>query len=82
MQSLLDHGEYPHSDNDGDHVSLISHHVDVIEAEEYGLCLLYSLSRHGVRVLERRVDHDHTDDGSQIGVRPEGFRRGECDQDL
>ena len=82
MQSLLDHGEHPHRDDDRDHVSLISYHVDVIEAEEYGLCLLHSLSRHGVRVLERRVDHDHTDDCSQIGVRPEGFCRGERDQDL
>ena len=71
VQFFLDHREQPYRDHDRDDMSLIAHHVDIIEPEEYGLCLLYALGRHGVCVLQSRVDHDHADDRAQIRVCPE-----------
>ena len=71
VQLFLDHREKPYRDHDRDDMSLIAHHVDVVEPEKYGLCLLYALGRHGVCILQSRVDHDHADDRAQIRVCPE-----------
>ena len=47
---------------------LITDHIDIIESEKYGLRLLNAFRCHGIRILQRRVYHDHSDDRAQIGI--------------
>ena len=61
---------------------LISHHVNIVKSEEHGLCLLYAFRCDRICVLQRRVDHDHTDDRAQVRIRAECLCSRECDQDL
>ena len=63
-------------------MALISYHINVIEAEEHRLGLENAVCSHGIGILERRIDHDHTDNRSQIGVGSKGLSRGESDEDL
>ena len=52
VQFLLYYRQQPYRDDDRDHMSLITYHIDIIKPEEYGLCLLYALCRHCVCILQ------------------------------
>ena len=82
VQLFLYHRKKPYCDHNRDYMSLVTYHVNVIQAEEYRLCLLHSVGGNIVCILQCRIDHDHTDDRSKIRVGTESLRRRESNQDL
>ena len=63
-------------------MSLITDHVNVIQSEKDGLGSLHTFCRYGVGILKTRIDHNHTDDCSQIRVGTECFCCRKRDEDL
>ena len=82
MQLFLDHREEPYCDHYRDHMSLISYHVNVIKTEEHRLGLENAVCSHSIGILERRVDHNHADNRSQIRIGSKRLRRRKSDEDL
>ena len=52
MKPLFQEAHEPHSDDDRDHVALVAHQRDFIEAEEHRLIGVHTLGGHRPGVLE------------------------------
>ena len=81
MKSLLDLCQYPYCNDNRDYMSLISNHVNRIKSEPYFLCCLHTFCSHSPGILQIGMDHDHTDDRSQIRIGSEYLRAAVSDQD-
>ena len=81
VQRLLDGRHQPYGEDHRDDVSLIAYVLDVPGAEPgpEGGCLC--TAGHGPGIHKIRVNHHHTDDGTQILVSAEDLRCRNGDQD-
>ena len=75
----LRHKKY--GDNDRNYMALITGKVNVIEAKPYGGGGNRLGSRHCPCIQQIRMDHNHTDHGSQKPIAAENLCRTERDQD-
>ena len=76
VQPLFDEAHHPHGDDDRNHVALITHQIHLIQAKPHALGVEDALRGHCPGVLKIGVDHQHSDDRTQIGVSSKGFCGG------
>ena len=76
VQPLFDEAHHPYGDDNRNHVALIAHQIHLIQAEPHALGPKHALCCHRPGVLQVRVDHQHSDDRTQIGVSAKGFCGG------
>ena len=81
MKSFLDLSKYPYRNDHRNYMPLISNHVNRIKSEPYFLCCLHTFCSHSPGILQIGMDHDHTDDRSQIRIGSEYLRAAVSDQD-
>ena len=81
MKSLLNLCQYPDCNDNRDHMSLISHHVNGVKSKPYLLCCLHTLCCNSPGILQIWMDHDHTDNRTQIRVGTEYLRTTVSDKD-
>ena len=77
MQLLLQLRHEEHRDDDRNHMALVTGKINVIETKPHGSSWNRLGSRHGPCVKEVRMDHDHTDNGSQKWIAAENLCRAE-----
>ena len=81
MKSFLDLCQYPYCNDNRDHMSLISHHVNGVKSKPYLLRCLHTLCCNSPGILQIWMDHDHTDNRTQIRVGTEYLRTTVSDKD-
>ena len=83
VQLLLQPAHQPNGDDNGNHVSLVTHQVDVIEAEPsrgFGnVCRLHTGHRPGIEKI--RMDHNHTDNSPQELIASKGLGCADGNED-
>ena len=82
MQPFFNKRQQPHSNYNRDNMALISDHINLVKSEEHRLLQMHAFCCDCISVLQRRVNHNHTDNRAQIRVGPECLCRGKGDQDL
>ena len=81
VKFLLNLCHYPYGNDNRNNMSLITNHIDRVQAKPYFLCRLNTLCCHGPCILQIRMDHDHTDNCTKIWIRTKYFCSTVCNQD-
>ena len=80
MKSFLNLGKYPHRNDNRDNMSLIPNHINRVKSKPYFLCCLNTFCCNCPCILQIWMNHNHTDNRSQIRIRAKYFRTAVCNQ--
>ena len=73
VQLFLNHRHQPYGNDNRNDMPLIPNHINLIESKEYRLRCFHTFCRHSIRILQRRVNCDHSDYSSQVWIRTKRF---------